>query len=329
MLMDAYNPAGVGDEVASSIKAYRLIIGCGMGGSDFSLLAVKPLIERIKPFIINRSHNLPLYASTSDLVVAVSYSGETYETLECVRQAVGKGIPAAGVAGNDSTLASLLVSHGYPVALIDNNGLPRASLASLVGALVALLLGKQGYEIINNTIKLLNVSKATSDAERIVARIWNNGAVKIPIFVSCGSLGFTVEQWAMEFAENVKHPALYEIYPESGHNKSAVWLYNREGYLLIYINISVDNLCLIVKDYVNKYRGKIGKVEVLDYSNITKASQLAAILQASLTAGLASLKLAGLLGRKPELTPAIEEYKKFIIRNKILFNKSEYGGYHK
>ncbi|MCE4619927.1 MAG: hypothetical protein F7C33_02775 [Desulfurococcales archaeon] len=311
MLLDSYKSGlgMVGKPLLEGSK--RLVLGCGMGGSGFSLSAVSPLVGERYPFIVQKSMTPPHYLSSQDIVVAVSYSGETRETIECLEKSLDKGVASAGgVAGRGSSLARLLSGRGLPVVEIEKKGYPRSSLAQLVGGLLALLYAGNVEALVEEAAALLNPSRASEEASLVAESVYNNGEVLIPVVVSCGELGFVAERWATEFSENAKHPALPEVYPEAGHNYIARWHYTRGPYQLVYIDFGVKGLCQIAKKYVLSKYSSVREPVILDYSRLASRNKLAAVLQAAMTAGLATVELAFKLGRNPEVIEAIDEYKR-------------------
>ena len=313
MLLDWYE-SGLGMvEQPLLDESKRLVLGCGMGGSGFSLLAVSPLVGERYPFIVRRSMIPPQYLSNRDTVVAVSYSGETKETIECVERSMAIGVArVGGIAGRASSLARLLTGKGFPVVTVEKTGYPRSSLAQLVGGLLALLYAGKIERVVEEAASLLDSSKASEEASLIAEAVYNQGEVLVPVVVSCGELGFTAERWATEFSENTKHPALPEIYPEAGHNYIARWYYTRGPYQVIYIDFADEGLCGIAKEYVLSRYPSVKEPIILDYRELAKRNKLAAVLQAAMTAGVATVELASKMGRNPEVIEAIDEYKRMV-----------------
>lgn len=311
-LMESYEQALNQLEEPISINDKRNIIGCGMGGSGFSLYAISPLLKST-PYTVVRSHQLPGFVDGSDLVVAVSYSGETFETVSCVRQALERGASVAGVAGENSTLAGILARKGRVVEVV-KDGFPRSSLAQLVGGLAALLFGESVRGEIGRASSLLDSSNALNVAEKLASNIYNDGKPLIPLVVSCGRIGFIAERWVTELAENSKHVALEEVFPEAAHNRIARWTYTRGEYYTIYIDVDTSNLCQLVRRYVESKYSVLGPVETIDLTRISNDSEIAAILYSSMLAGLVSVRLAELLERDPEKIEGIEEYKREVVR---------------
>ncbi|MCK5588184.1 MAG: SIS domain-containing protein, partial [Candidatus Lokiarchaeota archaeon] len=75
---------------------FTRIIGAGMGGSAISFDFLRSFLRytNVKiPVETNREYNLPPYADPNTLVILISYSGNTEETLSCFLDAVQKGCP--------------------------------------------------------------------------------------------------------------------------------------------------------------------------------------------------------------------------------------------
>ena len=70
-----------------SRNQYTQIIICGMGGSAVSGDYVQTLFENSLaiPIIVKRNYHLPKSITENSLVIAISYSGNTEETISCLK----------------------------------------------------------------------------------------------------------------------------------------------------------------------------------------------------------------------------------------------------
>ncbi len=93
------------------------VVVCGMGGSAIAgdIVAQFGVGRRTPEIAIVRDYHLPSHFTKGDLVVAVSYSGNTEETLSCFGQAKGRGCILAAVTSGGE-LAKLCEAGGYPLA---------------------------------------------------------------------------------------------------------------------------------------------------------------------------------------------------------------------
>lgn len=216
---------------ASDGRPRGLVVG-GMGGSGISgdvLLAVAGPAAPV-PLQQVRSHTLPGWVGPLDVVVAVSCSGTTEETLLLAREAARRGARLVAIATEGSPLAAFAAGAGGVVIPVDAQGLmPRASLWTLATPL--LLLGA--------ALGVANVAEAdllrAADALDEVAKA--NG-VEVPVATNeAKTLAMSLaESWpsvwgesplaavaayrlACQLNENAKLPCVWGALPEAAHNQ--------------------------------------------------------------------------------------------------------------
>ena len=111
---------------------------CALGGSAIGgSLAEALWRDSLRaPTAVNRAAALPGWVGPGHLVVAVSYSGATAETLAAARTAIARGADVIAVtAGNP--LGDVVTAAGGAVVRVAGGLPPRAALGSLFGALAA------------------------------------------------------------------------------------------------------------------------------------------------------------------------------------------------
>ena len=85
------------------VKANKVLI-CGMGGSGIVGLIVKEYAQNQTkiPISIHRDYQIPKWVDDKTLVIAISHSGNTEETLDSIKasQALGAKIIAISTGGN-------------------------------------------------------------------------------------------------------------------------------------------------------------------------------------------------------------------------------------
>ena len=115
------------------------VVVCGMGGSGIGGdLALAALPELPVPALVVRGYRLPVWTGRDTLVIAVSYSGDTEETLACAEQALDAGAALTCVASG-GRLASLAEAHGVTLLRVPGGGQPRAAVGYLAAPLLATL----------------------------------------------------------------------------------------------------------------------------------------------------------------------------------------------
>lgn len=118
----------------------RNVLVCGMGGSGITgdLLRQFTFYNSDVPIQTNRFYRVPSWVNKHTLIIGVSHSGNTEETLESFKQARRQGAQPVAVT-SDGTMADLAQENDFPRIEIPGDLPPRASAAYLfVPALFAL-----------------------------------------------------------------------------------------------------------------------------------------------------------------------------------------------
>jgi glucose/mannose-6-phosphate isomerase len=207
------------------------IVVCGMGGSAIGASLVGGLLadELSVPLTVVRDYGLPAAVGADTLVIAVSHSGGTEETLSAFSQARAKGARriavTAGASGN--ALAEQAAADGVPTIEYDCPGQPRAALPHVLGLLLK-LFGALGYApdqsgaIDTAAAHLDEISRdvrATED--NLAATVADALAGKIPIVYGAGFLAEAARRMKGQISENGKQTAAWEVLPEDNHNAIA------------------------------------------------------------------------------------------------------------
>lgn len=121
------------------------IIVAGMGGSNIPakiIQSLAPLILHI-PFEISANYRLPSYTSKNSLVILISYSGNTEETISCAQDAKMRGANVV-VITTGGKLKDIAITEHWPLIHLDEKlnttKVPRGGLGMLVGALLGLIV---------------------------------------------------------------------------------------------------------------------------------------------------------------------------------------------
>ncbi|WP_298343685.1 SIS domain-containing protein [Ferrimicrobium sp.] len=205
------------------------VVVVGMGGSgiagDVALAAAAPFMAI--PITIVKGYELPSYVGPHSLVIAVSFSGNTEETLEVVAHAIDHGAKCVAVTSGGE-LARLVEERGCCVVGVDGRiPQPRAAFGALsvsvLGILdqVGLFKGATGW--INLAITRLKERRDELDTpDSMASAIAAELKGTIPIIVSSGPLGqVAAMRWKAQINENAKAPAFSSVYPEACHNELA------------------------------------------------------------------------------------------------------------
>jgi len=290
----------------ADLEGLEGLIVCGMGGSG----AAGDYLAALAPgrVVVVKSFRPPRFDGYG--VVAVSYSGNTWETLSCLVKAVRDyGLRGVAAVSSGGELASVAASLGIPYVGLPRGMLPRAAFGHMLGALLGVasaagFIGISGSAVERVAERGASMVEAMSWSDTWAPRIASARALS---FIGCESTAPIAVRAKNEFAENAKLPGRLEVYPESAHNDiEAVG-----APLDLYIAFKpVSSPCReIVEAVIGVHRdeGVCGAEITVDDS--TEESLLEHALKATLAVGLASVRAGRIRGVDPEKTPRIAKYK--------------------
>jgi glucose/mannose-6-phosphate isomerase len=212
----------------------RAVVVAGMGGSGISgeVLAALTAAKCPVPVVVHRGYGLPGWVGAADLVMAVSCSGTTAETLSSAVEAARRGARLLGVGAADSPLDLHCRSeHGAYVPVVGQVA-PRASMWALVVPLLVVAeraglldLGPDLADLEATALRLESIACACRpDVESFVnpAKTLATELVDtLPMFWGSGEIGpVAATRAACQVAENAKAPAVAGALPEAHHNQS-------------------------------------------------------------------------------------------------------------
>jgi glucose/mannose-6-phosphate isomerase len=228
------------------------VMVCGMGGSAAGGDLLKSYLHREAkiPIEVNRNYLLPRYVGKKTLVFAISYSGNTEETLSAYEDALSRSAKIIAITSGGK-LKELCHKDGIDVIEIMGGMPPRATFGYLFFPTLILLerLGLIGSkeEDIRETIENLRdlckqyspQSKANS-AKEISERIKGN----LLLIYAPEHLAACAVRWKNQFNENSKNVAFFSLLPEMNHNEIEVWASSNEftkKFYLIFLRDSAEN----------------------------------------------------------------------------------------
>lgn len=207
------------------------IVVLGMGGSGIAgdVFAAVAGSSCPVPVVVSKHYECPAFVGPDTLVLAMSFSGNTEETVEAVHHALGAGARVVAITAGGH-LARIAHEWGAPVVGIDGSiPMPRAGIgavtvpALLVPERMGLLDGAS--EQVWSAIAQLerrrdelgaDLTPVTSLARRI--------GRTLPIVYGGGPLGEVAAwRWKGQFNENPKVAAFANRVPELTHNEVCGW----------------------------------------------------------------------------------------------------------
>jgi glucose/mannose-6-phosphate isomerase len=200
----------------------------GMGGSAIGADLLRSLTDAETDLLLQtvRDAGLPRWVGPSTLVVAVSYSGDTWETLAAFDEAGRRGATRLAVSSG-GRLQERAQREGVPHLAVPSGFAPRAALGYLLGGLLGLFdpaFPASNRDRLDRASKVLtarNDELAAHDGNpaRLAARI----ATRVPWTVTSRDLAPVARRWTTQIEENAKRPAHWDVLPEGLHNAIVSW----------------------------------------------------------------------------------------------------------
>jgi glucose/mannose-6-phosphate isomerase len=178
------------------------------------------------PVMVCRSLKIPKFVGKDTLVVAISYSGETRETLDMFEEARHSGARLAAVCSGGKLLDAAR-TLGVPYVKVTAGMLPRVALPELVGAAIHVLAA---VGILEDTHRLLDMAtsstralidevKATVPLERNPAKQVATALMgRLPLLIGSEENISVLRRFKNELNENSKVPAVFYTLPEAYHD---------------------------------------------------------------------------------------------------------------
>lgn len=307
---------GVSCSPSESIE--NVIVG-GMGGSALaaSILSSWPKLK--VPLQIVRNYDLPEYAGESTLFVASSYSGNTEETLEALRQAEEKGCEIVVVAAGGE-LVKIAEEKEYPLFKIPDNFQPRMAVFYNFAALIQLfesmgLIKEGSINELHEAADWLSVeSKQWLADKHSKDNLAKQTALELQgksvVIYSGPMLAPAGYKWKINFNENSKTVAWCNQLPEFNHNEFLGWTSHPvdKPYAIVDLRCSLDNE-RIKKRFEISERLLSGKRPAPEVINVEVETSLKSILWTIVLGDFTSLYLAILNGLDPTPVDLIERLK--------------------
>ena len=296
------------------------VVVLGMGGSgvagDVLLATAAPFMA--VPVVVVKGYTPPAFVGEGTLVFAVSFSGDTEETLEAVTESAVQGASIVCVTSGGE-LARRADGWGAPVIPVPADiPQPRAAIGAMaVPPLVVLEeigLFPGAGEWIGRAVDQLKrrraqLSRSGNPAEELARRIGRT----IPLVYGGGAVGATAAlRWKNQFNENAKVPAFWAAQPELCHNEICGWGQHgdltRQVFTVVDLRSDSDHPQVTRRfDLVDEIvREVVAGVESVQAAG---EGELAQLLDLVLFGDVVSLHLAAQEGIDPGPVPVLAELK--------------------
>jgi glucose/mannose-6-phosphate isomerase len=221
---------GIEIEVPEAPAATDVIL-LGMGGSGMAARIGKLVADGAGvPTHVHQGYGLPGWvAGRKPLVLAVSYSGTTEETLSGVERAVDLELPLAVVAAG-GRLREVAADRGAPHVEVPDGMMPRAALGYQAAAVLRLLHAAAAVpdprpaldEAADVASELLGAGDGAGASLGADLAEGIDGKLAI-IYGGQGPGSLAASRWKAQINENAKMPAYANEIPELNHNEIEGW----------------------------------------------------------------------------------------------------------
>ncbi|MCI2424664.1 bifunctional phosphoglucose/phosphomannose isomerase [Candidatus Acetothermia bacterium] len=298
------------------------IVICAMGGSALAGEVVKRFAT--VPVFVHRNYSLPSYVDELTLLIAVSYSGNTAETLSALNTGLKRRI-AVLCLSSGGALKEIAQRESLPYLQIPAGYQPRAAVGYLSLSLIRLLsqsgvvAGVDRLDSLADELTQIdtrcNPTRAIAEnpAKKMAAKL----AGKIPlIYGTQDNTEVVALRWKAQINENAKQPAFWNLFPELNHNEiegliKRDLLPNQEILLLRNDYDRAENIARIeiMKTLFGNYG--ISFTEI----NASGETEIGQIFSQIYLGDYVSVYLGLLNGVDPTPVPLIEEFKQLLAKD--------------
>ena len=305
------------------IGTFSEVLCAGMGGSgiagDYASAVASPVGTRV---VVHKGYGpIPPWAiRVRPLVIAVSYSGNTEETLDLVTAAWESGLPVATVT-TGGRLGELSAQHKWGTISVPAGLQPRAAAGYMIGAVIRLLEGAKSID--DHRLALFEAADLADKMTAEGSEAWNQAAEiaealegRIPIIYGGGPISSVVAQrWKTQINENAKVPAWYSVLPELDHNEIVGWETmpekTRDSLGVVSLTDESDHdrvrsRISFTRDLIDEAVPWVGDVVARGTSRLARLTSLTVV------GDLVSWMLAERLGVDPAPVATIEKLKKLL-----------------
>jgi glucose/mannose-6-phosphate isomerase len=206
----------------------RAVAVLGMGGSAIAGDLLRGVfVDRLRaPLVSVRDYELPAWVGRDTLVVAVSHSGSTEETISALSTALERRCPVVALT-TGGPLGDVATRVDLPRVVYPDDSPPRAALGYTLAGLAG-ILERAGVLTLNDAEIDAAANASSTIARACAPEVSTDGNLakqlawtlvdRLPVIEAGGSLAPVARRWKAQLNENAKSAAIAEELPEATHN---------------------------------------------------------------------------------------------------------------
>jgi glucose/mannose-6-phosphate isomerase len=310
--------AGVSDlPVADGVDS---VVVLGVGGSGAAGDVVQTVVEpRLPvPFRVIKGYGpLPEWIGRNTLVIAISYSGNTEETLAVLAEAHDRGARVITISSG-GRMGELARQFGTAHIAVPGGLQPRAALGYLALPALAALAGvglvpdpsddvAETVEVLGDLAERCHRKRIRQDnpAKDLAARL----AGKVPVVYGAEGVGAAAaRRIKCDLNESGKSPAFWNALPELDHNEIVAWTNPARDFVVVMILDSGDDDMMVERWRITRslIEDSVGDLIEVRTEGV---SVLARLMSAVLLGQFTAIYLAIAAGHDPGIVPILDEVK--------------------
>jgi len=255
-----------------NVKKIKNIVICGMGGSGFTGDIINSYVNINVPILVCKDYVLPNFVSKETLVVCISYSGNTIETLTAFDDAIMRGAKVVSICSGgflkEKSKDNILIKVGFQ---------PRLSYTMQFLA-VLFLFDKIGFVKISDEVKVLkklvsdvSLKKVDLKAKKLAEDLYNT----IPVIYSSTQNFALSEKFKCDINETCKQHSFFNVFSEFNHNEIVGYTKFEKKIQPVFLIDDCDfdyvkKRMKVVKKLLNDRKYEVVEVKILGNSRIEK-----------------------------------------------------------
>ncbi len=216
----------------------------GMGGSAIAGELCKSLLNELStiPLVCIRDYSIPHYVDSNWVAIAVSYSGNTEETISAYKQAKKRVCETYTITSGGQLQQ---IADPTRLTILPGGFQPRAALPLILSVELLLLesiIGRARTNLLPLSTKLELLSQKWPVGVTSPDKFAKELQGSIPLFMSAGHLEAVAYRAKCQINENSKIASFYSTIPEANHNEiESIGWFSSMGVLPIFIRSEHEN----------------------------------------------------------------------------------------